>query len=135
MRWFWPRTRSSSMRTASSSTTVRCTCGSGRPPGRASWASTGSEAARRQAQRAAFMGRILEGAIGGRDNPAMSEENNTLLLVDGSSYLYRAYHAMPDLRGPGGFPTGAIHGIVAMLKRGLKDVKPALAACVFDAKG
>src|SRR5688572_7353852 len=81
------------------------------------------------------MGRILEGAIGGRDNPAMSEENNTLLLVDGSSYLYRAYHAMPDLRGPGGFPTGAIHGMVAMLKRALKDVKPALAACVFDAKG
>jgi DNA polymerase-1 len=65
----------------------------------------------------------------------MSEENNTLLLVDGSSYLYRAYHALPDLRGPGGFPTGAIHGIVAMLKRALKDVKPALAACVFDAKG
>jgi len=65
----------------------------------------------------------------------MSEENNTLLLVDGSSYLYRAYHALPDLRSPSGFPTGAIHGIVAMLKRALKDVKPALAACVFDAKG
>ena len=45
----------------------------------------------------------------------MSE--HTLLLVDGSSYLYRAYHAMPDLRAPDGFPTGAIHGMVAMLKR------------------
>lgn len=65
----------------------------------------------------------------------MIEANNTLLLVDGSSYLYRAYHALPDLRGPGDFPTGAIHGMVAMLNRALKDVKPALAACVFDAKG
>ena len=40
-----------------------------------------------------------------------------LLLVDGSSYLYRAYHGMPDLRGPAGEPTGAIHGIVAMLQQ------------------
>ena len=39
----------------------------------------------------------------------------TLLLVDGSSYLYRAYHALPDLRSPDGFPTGAIHGMVAMV--------------------
>ncbi|MGE0675139.1 MAG: 5'-3' exonuclease H3TH domain-containing protein, partial [Methylibium sp.] len=59
----------------------------------------------------------------------------TLLLVDGSSYLYRAYHALPDLRSPDGFPTGAIHGMVAMLKRALQDVKPEHAACVFDAKG
>jgi DNA polymerase-1 len=58
-----------------------------------------------------------------------------LLLVDGSSYLYRAYHAMPDLRGPGGVPTGAIHGMVAMMKR-LREQFPArLAACVFDASG
>ncbi|MGD9834253.1 MAG: DNA polymerase I [Piscinibacter sp.] len=59
----------------------------------------------------------------------------TLLLVDGSSYLYRAYHALPDLRSPDGFPTGAIHGMVAMLKRALQDVQPEHAACVFDAKG
>ncbi|MEW6706821.1 MAG: DNA polymerase I [Pseudomonadota bacterium] len=59
----------------------------------------------------------------------------TLLLVDGSSYLYRAFHALPDLRGPEGVPTGALHGMVAMLKRALKDVNPALVACVFDAKG
>jgi DNA polymerase I len=58
-----------------------------------------------------------------------------LLLVDGSSYLYRAYHALPDLRGPEGQPTGAVHGIIAMLKR-LRDQFPAAhAACVFDAKG
>ena len=61
--------------------------------------------------------------------------DKTLLLVDGSSYLYRAYHALPDLRGPGGVPTGAIHGVVAMMKR-LRDQYPAaLGACVFDAKG
>ena len=61
--------------------------------------------------------------------------DKTLLLVDGSSYLYRAFHALPNLRGPGGFPTGAIHGVVAMMKR-LRDQYPALhGACVFDAKG
>ena len=59
----------------------------------------------------------------------------TLLLVDGSSYLYRAYHALPDLRSPDGFPTGALHGIVAMMMR-LREQFPAEhAACVFDAKG
>jgi DNA polymerase-1 len=58
-----------------------------------------------------------------------------LLLVDGSSYLYRAYHALPDLRSPDGFPTGALHGMVAMLERALQDLKPEHAACVFDAKG
>ncbi|RQP26120.1 DNA polymerase I [Piscinibacter terrae] len=59
----------------------------------------------------------------------------TLLLVDGSSYLYRAFHALPDLRSPDGFPTGAIHGMVAMLKW-LRDKIPCEhAACVFDAKG
>jgi DNA polymerase I len=59
----------------------------------------------------------------------------TLLLVDGSSYLYRAYHAMPDLRGPGGIPTGAIHGMVAMMKRLREQIPAEHAACVFDAKG
>jgi DNA polymerase-1 len=59
----------------------------------------------------------------------------TLLLVDGSSYLYRAYHAMPDLRGPGGIPTGAVHGMVAMMKRLREQVPAEHAACVFDAKG
>ena len=57
-----------------------------------------------------------------------------MLLVDGSSYLYRAYHAMPDLRADG-FPTGAIHGMVAMMKW-LRERYPAEhAVCVFDAKG
>ena len=61
--------------------------------------------------------------------------DRTLLLVDGSSYLYRAYHALPDLRGPGGFPTGAIRGVVSMMKL-LREQYPALhGACVFDAKG
>src|SRR5688572_9795646 len=67
----------------------------------------------------------------------MSEtvSRKVMLLVDGSSYLYRAYHALPDLRGPDGFPTGAIHGMVAMM-RWLRERYPAEhAACVFDAKG
>jgi DNA polymerase I len=63
----------------------------------------------------------------------MSEK--ILLLVDGSSYLYRAYHALPDLRAPDGFPTGAVHGFIAMM-RWLRERYPAEhAACVFDAKG
>ncbi len=58
-----------------------------------------------------------------------------LLLVDGSSYLYRAYHALPNLTGPGGFPTGAMHGFIAMLKKLRGDHPAAHAACVFDAQG
>jgi DNA polymerase-1 len=58
-----------------------------------------------------------------------------LLLVDGSSYLYRAYHALPDLRGPDGFPTGAIHGFIAMMSKLRGDVGAGHAVCVFDASG
>ncbi|MDQ6685595.1 MAG: DNA polymerase, partial [Pseudomonadota bacterium] len=61
--------------------------------------------------------------------------DKTLLLVDGSSYLYRAYHALPDLRGPGGAPTGALRGVVSMMKL-LREQYPAgHGACVFDDKG
>lgn len=59
----------------------------------------------------------------------------TLLLVDGSSYLYRAYHALPDLRNARGEPTGALYGVTAMLRRLVQDYKADYAACVFDAKG
>ncbi|GAB3259491.1 DNA polymerase I [Chitinimonas naiadis] len=59
----------------------------------------------------------------------------TLLLIDGSSYLYRAFHALPDLRSPAGAPTGALRGILAMLKRLMKDVPADYIGCVFDAKG
>ncbi len=62
----------------------------------------------------------------------------TLLLVDGSSYLYRAFHAMPDLRNTLGEPTGAIYGVLNMLRRLDSDHKAqdiAYKVCVFDAKG
>jgi len=59
----------------------------------------------------------------------------TLLLVDGSSYLYRAFHALPDLRNAQGEPTGAIYGVLNMLRRLAADYKPDYLACVFDAKG
>jgi DNA polymerase-1 len=59
----------------------------------------------------------------------------TLLLVDGSSYLYRAFHAMPDLRSPNGLPTGAIQGVLNMLRRLQKDYPADYSVCVFDAKG
>ena len=59
----------------------------------------------------------------------------TLLLVDASSYLYRAFHALPDLRTRTGEPTGAIYGVLNMLKRLHKDVPADYSACVFDAKG
>jgi DNA polymerase I len=61
--------------------------------------------------------------------------DKTMLLVDGSSYLYRAFHAMPDLRAPDGFPTGAVHGMVAMMKRLREQIPAEHAVCVFDAKG
>jgi DNA polymerase-1 len=60
---------------------------------------------------------------------------STLLLVDGSSYLYRAFHALPDLRNRQGEPTGAIKGVLAMLRRLEADYKADFCAVVFDAKG
>ncbi len=64
-----------------------------------------------------------------------SSSDKTLLLVDGSSYLYRAFHALPDLRSPQGEPTGAIYGVLNMLRK-LRGNYPAdYNACVFDAKG
>src|SRR3990167_3182553 len=58
-----------------------------------------------------------------------------LILVDGSSYLYRAFHALPPLTNSKGFPTGAIYGMVNMLKRLMTDFKPTDMAVVFDPKG
>ena len=62
-------------------------------------------------------------------------QSPTLLLVDGSSYLYRAYHALPDLRNSAGEPTGAVYGVLNMLRRLLADYKADFLACVFDARG
>jgi DNA polymerase I len=63
----------------------------------------------------------------------------TLLLVDGSSYLYRAFHAMPDLRAvpgdPDSAPTGAIRGMVNMMQSLRREFPADFASCVFDAKG
>ncbi|GAA4331985.1 DNA polymerase I [Pigmentiphaga soli] len=59
----------------------------------------------------------------------------TLLLVDGSSYLYRAYHALPDLRNAQGEPTGALYGVLNMLRRARNDHKADYIACIFDAPG
>ncbi len=61
--------------------------------------------------------------------------DKTMLLVDGSSYLYRAFHALPDLRSPDGFPTGALHGVIAMMKWLRERHAAEHAVCVFDAKG
>lgn len=58
-----------------------------------------------------------------------------LLLVDGSSYLFRAFHAMPDLRTRDGFPTGALRGVLSMLRKLSKDYPGSAIAVVFDAKG
>ena len=59
----------------------------------------------------------------------------TLVLVDGSSYLYRAFHALPDLRTSRGEPTGALRGVLSMLRRMVDDDKPDYFAVVFDAPG
>ena len=59
----------------------------------------------------------------------------SILLIDGSNYLYRAYHGLPDLRTSQGEPTGAIKGFSNMLQMIKNMVKPDLAACVFDAHG
>ncbi|MDP2811737.1 MAG: DNA polymerase I [Rhodocyclaceae bacterium] len=60
---------------------------------------------------------------------------STLILVDGSSYLYRAFHALPELKTREGLPTGAIYGVISMLKRMTTDYPDAHRAIVFDARG
>lgn len=65
----------------------------------------------------------------------MSEQSPPLVLVDGSSYLYRAYHALPPLTNPAGEPTGAIYGVVSMLRKLLAEYDTAYFGVVFDAKG
>ena len=64
-----------------------------------------------------------------------NKDNKLLVLVDGSSYLYRAFHAMPSLTNSKGEPTGAAYGVTNMLRRLLKDYDPVHVAVVFDAKG
>src|SRR5437868_7308295 len=59
----------------------------------------------------------------------------TLVLVDGSSYLFRAFYALPDLRTSSGEPTGALRGVLSMLRRLVLDGKPDYFAVVFDAPG
>lgn len=59
----------------------------------------------------------------------------TLLLVDGSSYLYRAFHGLPDLRNKTNEPTGAIRGVLSMLRKLHKEYPADYSACIFDAKG
>ncbi len=60
---------------------------------------------------------------------------NSLLLVDGSYYLFRAYHGMPDLTNADGEPTGAIYGVINMLRKIQREFIPDYFAVVFDAKG
>ncbi|MBU2986753.1 DNA polymerase I [Saccharophagus degradans] len=65
----------------------------------------------------------------------MSNSSLPLLLVDGSSYLYRAFHAMPPLTTSSGQPTGAVRGVVNMLRKLAKDYPESPIAVIFDAKG
>src|SRR5207244_11588208 len=73
------------------------------------------------------------------EKDAPQQHPKVLLLVDGSSYLYRAFHAMPHLRAVPGDPTspatGAIRGMINMMQKLRKDVRADYAACVFDAPG
>ncbi len=62
-------------------------------------------------------------------------QTKPIILVDGSSYLYRAFHALPPLSNSQGEPTGAVYGVVNMLRKLLADYEPELVAVVFDASG
>ncbi|MDG2277283.1 MAG: 5'-3' exonuclease H3TH domain-containing protein, partial [Pseudomonadales bacterium] len=66
---------------------------------------------------------------------AAAKETNPLVLVDGSSYLFRAYFALPPLTSASGEPTGAVRGVIAMIRKLAKDYSDATLAVVFDAPG
>ena len=65
----------------------------------------------------------------------MSAAEKPIILVDGSSYLYRAFHALPPLTTSSGQPTGAVRGVASMLRKLIKDYDPQYMAVIFDAKG
>jgi DNA polymerase-1 len=65
----------------------------------------------------------------------MIKQAKPLILVDGSSYLYRAFHALPSFSNSQGFPTGAIYGVINMLRKLIADYDPTHLAVIFDAKG
>ena len=65
----------------------------------------------------------------------MSEVKAPLILVDGSSYLYRAYHALPPLTNSKGCPTGAVKGVINMIRSLIKTYPDSCIAVIFDAKG
>ena len=66
---------------------------------------------------------------------SMNTVSTPIVLVDGSSYLYRAFHALPALTTSGGLSTGAVKGVISMLRRLRKDYPDSPIAVVFDAKG
>ncbi|MDH5511855.1 MAG: DNA polymerase I [Gammaproteobacteria bacterium] len=70
-----------------------------------------------------------------RKAPARGKKASPLILVDGSSYLYRAFHAMPALTNSRGEPTGAVYGVTSMLRRLLAEYASDTMAVVFDARG
>ncbi|MGM0516258.1 MAG: DNA polymerase I [Pseudomonadota bacterium] len=65
----------------------------------------------------------------------MTDRNGPAILVDGSSFLFRAFHALPPLNAPDGTPTGAIHGVINMLLKLRREADPSHMAVVFDAPG
>ena len=65
----------------------------------------------------------------------MTDRNGPVILVDGSSFLFRAFHALPPLNAPDGTPTGAIHGVINMLLKLRREADPSHMAVVFDAPG
>ncbi len=65
----------------------------------------------------------------------MPEFKKKLLLIDGHALFHRAFHALPNMTGPGGFPTGAIFGFLSMLFKALADIKPTHALVTFDMPG
>src|SRR5690348_3032016 len=68
-------------------------------------------------------------------DPSMSKSKTPLVLVDGSSYLYRAFFGLPPLTSPSGEPTGALYGVTNMLKKLMAEYAPEHIAVVFDASG
>ncbi|NND60901.1 MAG: DNA polymerase I, partial [Gammaproteobacteria bacterium] len=66
---------------------------------------------------------------------ADDDKQKPLVLVDGSSYLFRAFHALPPLTTGAGEPTGAIHGVMNMLLKLLREYEPEQVAVIFDASG
>src|SRR5690606_23813142 len=106
------------------------------PPGKAPRRGARGSRDKRGSRRERGSRRAVQGeSMAAQKSSAPNWSDKPLLLVDGSSYLFRAFYALPDLKTSDGLHTGAVRGVIGMLRKLAKDYQGSPIAVVFDARG